>query len=152
MEKYSRPPDTDRWLALHSTPAWHAWSGYAFEITCLQHVRQIKEALGIAGISSESTSWRHNSTGADDPGAQIDLLIDRRDRVINLCEIKFTDDAFTVTASYARDLKNKESVFRAKTGTRKAIFITLISAQGLSPNSHSLGLITSTVTADALFS
>jgi hypothetical protein len=88
MERYSRPLDTDRWLALHSTPAWHAWSGYAFEMTCLQHVRQIKESLGISGILSESTSWRHNSTGSNDPGAQIDLLIDRRDRVINLCEIK----------------------------------------------------------------
>ncbi len=152
MERHSRPLDADRWLTLHSTPAWHAWSGYAFEMTCLQHVRQIKESLGISGILSESTSWRHESTGPNDPGAQIDLLIDRRDRVINLCEIKFTDDPFIVSASYAKDLRNKESVFRTKTGTRKAIFITLISAQGLTPNSHSLGLITNTVTADALFS
>jgi uncharacterized protein len=152
MEGRSRPLDQNHWLALHSTPAWHAWSGYAFEMTCLQHTRQIKESLGIAGILSESTSWRHNSTGPDDPGAQIDLLIDRKDRVINLCEIKFTDEPFTVSASYAKNLKNKEIVFRHKTGTRKAIFITLISAQGLTPNNHSLGLITNTVTADALFS
>lgn len=121
-------------------------------MTCLQHIQQIKESLGISGVLTESTSWRHNSTGPDDPGAQIDLLIDRRDRVINLCEIKFTDDPFTVSARYAKDLRNRTAVFRNKTGTRKAIFITLISAEGLAPNSHSLGLITNTVTADALFS
>lgn len=151
IEKTPRPLDADRWTALHSTPAWHAWSGYAFEMTCLQHVRQIKASLGIAGVYSESTSWRHVSTGPNDPGAQIDLLIDRKDQVINLCEIKFTNDPFTVNANYAKDLRNKESVFRKKTGTKKAIFITLISAQGLDANSHSLGLIANTVTADDLF-
>jgi uncharacterized protein len=152
VEINGRPLDADRWTALHSTPAWHAWSGYAFEMACLQHVRQIKASLGIAGVFSESTSWRHVSTGPHDPGAQIDLLIDRKDQVINLCEIKFTNDPFTVSANYAKDLRNKESVFRKKTGTKKAIFITLISAQGLDANSHSLGLIANTVTADALFS
>lgn len=152
VEGHDRPLDADRWVALHSTPAWHAWSGYAFEMTCLQHVRQIKQSLGIAGISSESTSWRHDSTGPHDSGAQIDLLIDRRDQVINLCEIKFTNEPFTVSAGYAKELLNKQSVFRKKTRTRKAILITLISAQGLQANSHSQGLISNTVTADALFS
>ncbi len=71
--------------------------------------------------------------------------------MINLCEIKFTDDPFTVSASYARALRNKESVFRTKTGNRKTIFITLIAAQGLDSSSHSLGLITNTGTTDALF-
>jgi uncharacterized protein len=152
LEGNRRPLDAERWITLHSTPAWHAWSGYAFEMTCFQHLRQIKMSLGISGIQSESTSWRHDSIGPDDQGAQVDLLIDRRDRVVNLCEIKFTNDPFTVSAKYAKELRNKEAVFKNKTGTKKAIFITLISAQGLEQNSHSVGLVSNTVTADALFS
>jgi hypothetical protein len=152
LEGNRRPLDAERWVTLHSTPAWHAWSGYAFEMTCFQHLRQIKMSLGISGIQSESTSWRHDSIGPDDQGAQVDLLIDRRDRVVNLCEIKFTNDPFTISAKYAKELRNKEAVFKKKTGTKKAIFITLISAQVLEQNSHSVGLVSNTVTADALFS
>jgi hypothetical protein len=122
---------------------WNSWG---------TRLRQIKISLGISGIQSESTSWRHDSVGPDDQGAQIDLLIDRRDRVVNLCEIKFTNDPFTVSAKYAKELRSKEAVFKNKTGTKKAIFITLISAQGLEQNSHSVGLVSNTVTADALFS
>jgi uncharacterized protein len=151
LEHRGKPLDGDRWLSLHSSPQWHAWSGHAFETLCLTHVAQIKKALGIAAVQSESSSWRHDSSGKTDPGAQIDLLIDRKDRVINLCEIKFTDEPFSVSAAYAAELRNKAAVFKSHTKTRKAVFITLISAEGLKENSHSLGLIDNQISAGALF-
>lgn len=143
--------ETGSWQRIHATPSWHAWSGYAFENLCLKHVPQIKRALGIAGVQTLASSWRHVARLKTDRGAQIDLLIDRRDDVINVCEMKFSRDEFLIDKRYADELRNKLSVFRQVTATRKALFLTLVTTQGLTTNSHSQDLVQSCVLADALF-
>ncbi len=139
------------WMRRQGTPAWRAWSGLAFEATCLKHVWAIKAALGIAGVETEEGAWEHRPDGTHRDGAQIDLVIDRADRSMNLCEMKFSEAEFAIDKAYARELAHKRDVFRAATGTKKALFITLVTTYGLRDNEHSRGLVARTVAMDALF-
>jgi hypothetical protein len=140
-----------RWSRIRSTPAWHAWSGYAFENLCLKHVDGIKKSLGISGVQTECASWRHRPSDPDDTGAQIDLLIDRKDGVINVCEMKFSEGEFCIDKAYARDLRNKLGVFRRVTGTRKSLFLTLVTTFGISDNTYQAELVQNSLTAESLF-
>ena len=145
-----RVPEGGMWQRLTQIPLYKSWSGYAFESLCLKHVLQIKQALRIGGMYSETSSFFF--AGNDNlPGTQIDMLIDRNDSVINLCEIKFYKDQFVVTKSYGEKLRQKRSIFRAVTKTKKQIFITFISTFGLLSNKHSIGLIDNWIELDALF-
>ena len=141
----------DKWVQIRATPPWYAWSGYAFENLCLQQVAEIKRALGIAGVQTESSSWRHASVNSTDRGAQIDLLIDRRDGVINLCEMKFSEGEFVIDKKYAGELRNKVQTFRRVTGTRKALFLTMVTTYGVKRNDYQIELVQNSVMADALF-
>ena len=109
------------WEQLSNQSTYTAWSGYAFENICMQHIEQIKAALGISGIFSNTSSWKFKGN-EELPGTQIDMLIDRADQVINLCEAKFTKDNFAITNNYSAQLKLKKSIFRQITQTKKAIF------------------------------
>lgn len=120
------------WLRIRGSPAWRAWSGYSFEGVCLKHADRLREALGIGGIQTEESTWRHRPGEAED-GAQIDLVIDRKDSSINLCEMKFSEAAFVIDKAYARSLVNKRETFRRSTGTRKSLFTTLVTTHGLAP-------------------
>lgn len=134
-----------------ASPRFRAWSGLAFESICLGHVQAIKRALGIAAVETEEAAWYHRSTGGDDEGAQIDLVIDRADRSINLCEMKFSEAEFVVDKAYARELERKRETFRRVTGTKKALFLTLVAAHGVRDNEHAQRLGLQVVTMDALF-
>jgi hypothetical protein len=140
----------DTWHHLSQTQPYKTWSGYAFESICLKHIPQIKKALGISGIHSVSSTFYHKGT-SDTESTQIDLLIDRKDRAINLVEIKFYNEPFAITKSYAENLRNKQSVFKAVTNTTKQLFTTFISTFGLKNNQHSLGLVAQSLTLDDLF-
>lgn len=140
----------DSWHLLSQTQAYKTWSGYAFENICLKHIPQIKKALGISGVFSTSSSFYKKGT-QEEKGAQIDLLIDRNDQVINLCEIKFYHEPFTITKAYADSLRNKMGIFRQTTKTRKHLVPTLISTFGLNANQYSLGLNVQSLTLDDLF-
>lgn len=144
----SDPGDLYNWSNATDTPAYRAWSGYAFEQICLYHIQQIKDALGIRGLISHTFSWK--SQDAKD-GAQIDLIIDRRDQVINLCEIKFSTEPYVITKSYARQLRQKIAVFRTETGTKKAIFLTMITTYGVYENEHARGLVQNDLDMEVLF-
>ncbi len=146
--KDTQGKDTNQWINLIDSPKQRAWSGYAFEQVCLCHLPQIKKALGISGIHSTSYAWR---SSAVKNGAQIDLIIDRRDQVINLCEMKFSINNFAIDAKYAEELRNKIGVFKTETKTRKSVFITMITTYGLQANSNSVGLVQNKITMDALF-
>ncbi len=122
------------WLTALESPGYRAWSGYAFEQVCLAHVPQIKKALGISGIFSRSSSWRSKDVT---DGAQIDLLIDRKDHVINLCEIKFSIKPFAISKTYASNLRNKIGTFKTETDTPKAVWLTMITTFGLKKNKYS---------------
>jgi uncharacterized protein len=126
--------DVDFWKKTIDNPLYRAWSGYAFEQVCLYHLEQIKIALGISGIETNTSSWRSMTS---ENGAQIDLVIDRRDQTINLCEMKFSINKFSIDKKYDQDLRNKLGVFRSETKTRKAVFMTLITTFGLQENKYS---------------
>lgn len=134
------------WLSRIDSPSWRAWSGYAYENIAFMHVEQIKRTLGIGGVYTEVSSWL--STGKE---AQIDLLIDRRDHVISLCEIKFSQNPFIITKAYRAELEKKLAIFRHESKTRKSVFLTMITTFGLLENSHSLGFVQNSVTMDDLF-
>lgn len=140
--------DDDFWLKSLDSPEIRAWSGYAFEQVCLCHLRQIKHALGIAGVQTQASAW---SGGHENEKAQIDLVIDRRDQVINLCEMKFSIKPFSIDKDYADNLRKKIGVFKSTTKTPKATWLTFITTFGLTPNTHAQSLVHQSLTMDALF-
>ncbi len=147
--KFIRPSDSlDDYVWGADVPEFTAWSGYAFEQVCLQHVPQIKRALQIGSVITRSSAW---SGGDGNRKAQIDLVIDRRDGVINLCEMKFSTGVFTIDKAYSAELREKISLFKSVTGTRKAVFLTMITTYGLAKNEHSGGLVQNELTMDVLF-
>ncbi len=138
------------WERLSESASWRSWSGYAFEAICLKHVTQIKKGLNIATIYTEESVWRH-VPGKGQPGAQIDLLLDRKGHCMNLCEMKYSVEEFTINKKYAEELAQKKSVFIARTKTKKTIFLTMITTYGVVRNPYSKNLVQSEVTMDALF-
>lgn len=140
--------DQHTWLNGIDSPQYRAWSGYAFEMVCLHHLNEIKHGLGISGVQTATSSW-HSTTLQ--PKAQVDLVIDRRDHVINLCEMKFSINPFTIDKKYADALRNKIGVFTAQTATRKAVYLTIITTYGLVKNEHANSLVQNSLTMDVLF-
>jgi hypothetical protein len=118
-------------LKKFNSPAWRAWSGYALESLTHKHIRQIKAELGIAQVDTEYSSWVHRPNKAWPHGAQVDLLLDRADLTISLIEIKFSQGPFTITKSYAQELRQKVEVFKQVTGTKKNVFLTFLTTHGL---------------------
>lgn len=145
------PNDEHFWTNQVNTPAVNAWMGLAFERVCMEHIGQIKRKLGISGVLTEVNSW-YCKADADKGvfGSQIDLLITRKDQVINLCEIKYSGSEFTVTEKVDRSIRNKIHDLTLLTKTKYAIYPTLITTYGLVNNSYS-GNIQSVVTAEDLF-
>lgn len=141
------------WRSRSRTPGYLAWAGYSFEGVCLKHALELQRALNIVDEVDTLGSWRWlpSAGNATSHGAQIDLLFDRRDGVINLCEMKFSTQPFVVTKSYARELKHKLDVFEARTRTTKRIILTLVAPLGLKPNTWSEDLVDQVLSADALF-
>lgn len=140
----------DLWQKKRGTPAWRAWSGYAFEALCAKHVDQLKRALGIEAVETEESAWLHRSADAG-PGAQIDLVIDRRDQAINLCEMKFSEGPFTIDKRYAEELRRKREVFRQVTRSRKSLFTTLVTTYGIADGKYAQEIVDASVTMDSLF-
>ena len=138
------------WLRIRGSPAWRAWSGYSFEGVCLKHANRLRAALGIGAVQTEESTWRHRSDDAED-GAQIDLVIDRKDRCINLCEMKFCEAEFAIDKAYARSLANKRETFRRLTGTSKSLFTTLVTTHGLALTRHRDAAVDVSVDMSALF-
>ena len=128
------------WSSFCNGASWRSWSGLAFESIIIKHSNQLKKALGIENVYAEVSSWR--KTGSEtEKGCQIDLIIDRNDNCINLCEIKFSESPFVLTKSYAEELLKKVELFRSTTKTRKTIFLTMITSYGLSNNKNNKQLI-----------
>jgi len=148
--KNNSSADLHYWSAQMGTPAHNTWTGLAFERICLWHVQQIKQALGIAGVSSLVYSWTYRPSKKEEKGAQIDLLIDRKDQVINLCEMKFSDDEFQMTAKEEERLRQRRNVFSTVTKTRKAVHITLVTTYGLKRTAYA-NIIQQVVTMEDLF-
>ena len=141
--------DRHFWSASADAQVRIVWEGLAFERLCLQHVREIKTALGISGIVSRDVSWQVARTDEHE-GAQVDLLIDRADGVINLCEMKFSSSEHEIKDGEARHVCARRELFKALTGTRKAVHLTYATTFGVKRNAHS-GIVQSQVVLDDLF-
>ncbi len=141
--KKSDEEDESYWLNLIDTPRFYAWAGSAFEMICLHHIPHIKKALGISGVQTSVYTWQN-------PKAQIDLVIDRKDRVINICEMKFSVRPFSIDKNYAENLSNKITIFKAVTQSSKAIFLTMITTYGIIDKKH-WGLVQNNLEMDILF-
>ena len=131
------------WSAMADTRVHSTWAGLAFERLCLQHIEGIKAALGISGVLANVHSWRNAN-------AQIDLLIDRRDGIVNVCEMKYWSGPYAMTADDAASLLRKKEEFKAATKTRKAVHLAMVTSFGVRRNAHS-GDVQSFVTLDDLF-
>ena len=136
------------WINMIDNPTQRAWQGYAFEQICMDHIGQIKKTLGISGVQSINASWRGGTT---EKSAQVDLLIDRRDQVINLCECKFSLDTFTIDKEYSEKLRSKINTFKTVSKTKKAVFLTMITTYGVDKNKYAHLLVQNEVTMDDLF-
>ncbi|MFK7903536.1 MAG: ATP-binding protein [Chitinophagales bacterium] len=139
----------DIWLQNVQDNSYKIWRGYAFENICIKHVEAIKQALGISGVQTEVSGFRKMGT-ANEKGIQIDMLIDRNDRCINLCEMKFYNDELTLSKEDAAQLRRRRSRFQQISKTKKTVFNTIVTTYGLVSNTYSYQ-VDSVVTIDALF-
>lgn len=137
------------WSRQTGSPLYYNWCGLAFERVCLLHVTQIKKALSIFGTISRVCSWYQPAT-FERKGAQIDLLIDRNDGIIDICEMKYTKQPYEMTSEEEQKVQNRRNSFRIATGTDKSIHLILISANEVKQNSYSVEF-QDIITADALF-
>ena len=125
------------WKTVRQTPQWFSWSGYAFETICYKHLNQIRRSLNLSSTAIPN-SWRNVPIkNNNEQGAQIDLLFDRDDNSITICEIKYTDKPFIITKEYDQKLNKKIEVFKKITGTQKQFFEAIISANGIKENQYS---------------
>jgi len=138
------------WQHSVNAPKVNAWRGLSFERLCFWHLQQIKQALGVAGVLTQVYCWRHVPDDVYPTGAQIDMLIERADRVINVCEMKFSPRRFAIDKDYADRLKAKIGTFEQVTKTRAAVQLTIVASAGMLTNKYS-GIVQSEVTLNDIF-
>jgi AAA+ ATPase superfamily predicted ATPase len=126
--------DSKFWSNTINTPLHNTWTGFAFELLCLKHIEQIRRKLGISGVITYTFSWKSKKEENND--AQIDLIIDRADNVINICEIKFSRKEFSITKEYNRKLQNQIWTFAEESHTKKALHTILITTCGVKHNAY----------------
>ncbi|MBR5510446.1 MAG: ATP-binding protein [Lachnospiraceae bacterium] len=136
------------WQQNVTSAAVSIWRGFAFENVCFNHIEQIKRALGISGVITETSAWSKKED--DTEGTQIDLLISRNDNVINMCEIKYYSDEFKVNKEYYLKLLKRQTILTESVSPKVVIHSTLITTFGLSLNEHS-GAFSSVIVLDDLF-
>ena len=129
-------PMPNFWSAAEQTQTVRIWCGHAFERVALQHIDQIKAKLGISGVITRVYGWRCRTGDEGDSGAQVDLVIDRDDRVTNLCEIKYRKGEFAIDDKYDLQLQSRREAFIEKTGTSNAVHLTMITVNGVLHNAN----------------
>ena len=139
--------DPNYWTNNQKSHVFSTWSGFSFEMLCLNHAEQIKMALGISGITANVCSWFGKG---ERRSAQIDMLIDRADNAVNICEMKFYNNPYALTARDEDDIERKISTFLESTGTDKTVILTMVTVKGIEKNEHS-GCVQKEVVLDALF-
>jgi hypothetical protein len=139
--------DEHYWSNIYGRGSHSSWSGHAFEILCLLHIPEIKDCLGILGVSTDTRLWRNT-----DPGSklQIDLVLDRKDGIINLCEMKYSIGEFEINKAYAEKLTHRRQVFIEQVRPKKAVHLVMVTASGLKQNAHS-HIVQSSVSLDDLW-
>lgn len=135
------------WSILSASPQYAIWSGYAFETLCHKHIAEIKNALGIAKVYTETSSYNHVESKK---GFQIDLIIDRRDQAINLCECKFYKNPFAMTKKYADELNKRKGLFQQTSKTKKNVFTTMITNHEMDKNAYYLDAVDTFISVSQL--
>ncbi len=135
---------TGTWRKLFTSQSYKSWSGFSFETLCLKHIQQIKKGLRIDAIYSINSSWFNRN-------AQVDLLIDRDDNIINICEMKFSKSQFTINKNYYNNLKNKITEFQGETKSKKNVFLTMVTTYGINQNQYSAEIVENELTMESLF-
>ena len=150
--RFLETPSTDEhfWSSTLTSPAQTVWRGLAFERLCLLHTPQMRRALGIGSVHVEAYGWSFRGDGTYPDGVQIDLVLDRADNVINICEMKYSANEFVIDKEYAARLGRKLATFAGVTKTRKAVHLTFVTANGLFRNQYS-GRVQSEVALEDLF-
>ena len=136
--------ESDYWNKQQGKQSFASWAGYAFENVCMMHINQIKRALGLGAVTTRQSQWRSNET-------QVDLVIDRDDNCINLCEMKFYRGDYTMTKEEADKLEKRKWVFAENMKTKKALFTTLITSYGAKQNSEYLRVVDQHLSLESLF-
>lgn len=143
--------NTGFWISQANQPSWKIWAALSFESTCYKHIDQIRKALKIDPGSTIGT-WRYVPKSKDgQQGAQIDLLFDRLDGAITVCEIKCSDNKFAIDKTYAQELLKKMEIFRKQTRTKKQLFLCMVTTMGLKQTMYSEEIITNQATLEDLF-
>jgi len=146
---HGRQASADEWSHVSQSQVGRIWCGLAFERVCLQHIDQIKAALGIADVRTVTYGWRVPGDAANE-GAQVDLVIVRADHTVNICEMKYTNGEFVIDADCERNLRNKIDAYQRETGTEDSLLLTMITARGLKANGYS-SCVQKELVADDLF-
>ena len=148
--RFLETPSTDEhfWSSTLSSPAQAAWRGLAFERLCLLHLPQVRRALGVGSIHVEAYGWSFKGDETYPDGVQIDLVLERADNIINICEMKYSANVYAIDKAYDSALGRKIATFAGVTGTRKAIHLTLVTANGLLRNQYSGRVQSEVVLAD----
>ena len=129
--------------------AHNTWQGHAFERVCLQHISQIKNALGISGVQTNVCSWFARGTNQR-RGAQIDLVIQRADGFTDICEMKHSVSTFTIDNDYAKDLQNKLDAYRDLSKDKRTLHLVMVTTNGIAHN-HNCNIVQKEITMDDLF-
>ncbi len=144
--------DNDYFIKQQGTQAYDVWSGFAFENLVFQHLKQIKAALGLSTIPVVPSVWRTNDSlkaqSQSLKGAQIDLVLDRSDGMISLCEIKYSKEKFSITKAYAENLQNKMDRYREYINNKKSVSLVMITPSGLVDNQYSKRLIANAMSVE----
>ena len=149
--------DTAFWSHNFTTHSVESWEGFTFELVCLKHLDQIKKGLGISGIATAASSWRTKAKNAETEndttakGAQIDLVLSRVDRIIHLCEIKFSEKPYAITSAYKEKMQKRLEIFQQETKTTHRLVLTMITPYGVAKGKQSW-VLHSEITIKDLFS
>ncbi|MCC8114377.1 MAG: ATP-binding protein [Bacteroidales bacterium] len=141
--------DEDWWTNNINSGSLSDWQGKSFELVCMKHPRQIKQALGIRGVETTMSTW-HEKAKKGVKGAQIDLIIERGDRLIHLCEMKFCVDTYSILKDYEKRLRERAALFKEVTKTRKTVVHTFVTTYGVT-NGRNKSIVHSEITLDDLF-
>jgi AAA+ ATPase superfamily predicted ATPase len=139
------------WMTISQGQPYKIWCGYAFENLCIKHVDAIKEALGIAGVQTTVNSFLHRKNETYPKGFQIDMLLDRQDNIINICEMKFYADEYSINKNYAGILRTKREGLKQVTKTKKMVHTTFVTTFGVLENNYKLDTVDTDFTIDIFF-
>ncbi len=141
--------DENFWTNTFTSPSHNTWRGHAFERVCLQHIPQMKAALGISGVQTNVCSWFARGTNKQ-IGAQIDMVMQRADGFTDIFEMKYSSDVFTIDKNYAKDLQNKQNAYKKLSKDKRTLHLVMVTTNGVAHNNY-YNMIQNEITLDDLF-